>query len=77
MLEKQLKMKQTKRWISWHLLGTLGASIFANFFYKKYILRMTRRNNGMTNLRVNYTSLVVKSIHVVFLLHFTSFGSDD
>ena len=27
-------------------------------------------NNGMTNLRVNYISLTVAPIHVVFLLNF-------
>ena len=30
------------------------------YFYKKHILRLTQKNNGMTNLRVNYISLMVK-----------------
>ena len=34
------------------------------YFYKKRILRYTQKNNGMTNLRVNYISLMVKPIHV-------------
>ena len=64
------------------LLGTLGASILANYFYKKYILRMTQRNNEMTNLRVNYTSLVVKIDSCGLLIAFhgninVDFGSDD
>ena len=37
------------------------------YFYKKYILRLTQKNNGMTNLRVNYISLMVKPIHAVFI----------
>ena len=36
------------------------------FFYKKHILRLTQKNNGMMNLRVNYISLTVKPIHVIF-----------
>ena len=40
------------------------------YFYKKRILRLTQKNNEMTSLRVNYISLTVKPIHVVFLLHF-------
>ena len=31
---------------------------------------LTQKNNGMTNLRVNYNSLTVKPIHVVYLLQF-------
>ena len=33
------------------------------FFYKNHILRLTQINNAMTNLGVNYISLMVKPIH--------------
>ena len=32
-------------------------------FYKNHILRLTQQNNTMTNLGVNYISLMVKPIH--------------